>query len=40
MLMFKTAAEAYDHIDVLKRNGYLKEQLLTDVEVDYMVYAN
>lgn len=40
MLMFKTAAEAYEHIEVLKRNGALKDYFLTDVEVDYMVYAN
>ncbi|QSB12065.1 hypothetical protein JTI58_10860 [Lysinibacillus fusiformis] len=40
MLMFKTAAEAYEHVEVLKLNGALKDYFLTDVEVDYMVYAN
>lgn len=40
MLMFKTAAEAYEHVGVLKRNGALKDHFLTDVEVDYMIYAN
>jgi len=33
MLMFKTAAEAYEHIEVLKRNGDLKDEFITDVEV-------
>ncbi|PKU50096.1 hypothetical protein [Lysinibacillus fusiformis] len=40
MIMFKTAAEAYEYIEVLKRNGALKDYFFIDVEVDYMVYAN